>query len=125
MALSKLELLKVFKNKLIDFLDALIEKLKTERSLITLRVLFMDQIPIETALQIFSNRILPYEQMVLNKDERFFLDCEDIFDGIKGDKVQYFKKLWLSPTFSDEDKEELWKWFQLFLHIAKKYNALQ
>ena len=125
MVLSKLELLKLFKNKLIDFLDALIEKLKTERSLITLRVLFMDQIPIETALQIFSNRILPYEQIVLNKDERFFLECEDLFEGIKGDKVKYFKNLWLSPAFSDDDKEELWKWFQLFLHIAKKYEALK
>jgi hypothetical protein len=75
-------------------------------------------------MQVFSSRILPYEDMVLNKDERFFLECSDLFEGVKGDKVNYFKNLWLSPTFADDDKEVLWQWFKCFLKLALKYKAI-
>ena len=122
MPLSKIELLKLFKDKIVEFLDALIDKLPKERDLYTVRVLFETQIPVEKAMQIFSNLILPHEEFIKNQDERFIFECNDLFDGIKKDKVNYFKELWLSPTFTDDDKQQLWKWFQLFLKMAKLYN---
>jgi hypothetical protein len=124
MTLSKFEILKLFKDNLVQFLDALIEKLPQEKDLIILRILFAEQIPIEQALQIFSSRILPYEKMVTESDQRFFLECQDLFEGIRSSKVNYFKDLWTSPTFTDDDRTELWKWFKLFLKIAKLYKNL-
>lgn len=124
MTLSKFEILKLFKDNLVQFLDALIEKLPQEKDLIILRILFAEQIPIEQALQIFSSRILPYEKMVIESDQRFFIECEDLFEGIHSSKVNYFKELWTSPTFTDDDRTELWKWFKLFLKIAKLYKNL-
>jgi len=124
MSMSKFEILKLFRQKLIEFLDALVEKLPKERDIVVLRVLFSDQIPIEKAIEVFSSRILPYEDMVINKDERFFLECSDLFEGVKGDKVHYFKNLWTSPTFTEEDKEVLWQWFKCFLKLALKYKAI-
>jgi hypothetical protein len=122
MPLNKLELLKLFKDKTVEFLDALIEKLPKERDLYMVRVLFETQIPVEKAMQIFSSRILPHEEYILNKDERFIFDCNDLFEGIKKDKVSYFKEIWVSPTFTTDDKDQLWKWFQLFLKMAKLYS---
>jgi hypothetical protein len=123
--LSKIEILKIFRQKLIDFLDALREKLPKENDIVVLRVYFAEQIPIELAMQIFSKRILPFEDMVNNHDERFFLEENDLFEGLKRDKVHYFKTLWTSPNFTSSDKEVLWKWFKAFLKLAKLYSELQ
>jgi hypothetical protein len=121
--LTKIELLKIFRTKLIDFLDALREKLPKENDIVILRVYLAEQIPIETILQIFAKRILPYEEMVNARDERFILEQNDLFEGLKRDKVHYFKTLWTSPTFTQEDKNMLWEWFKVFLKLAKMYTT--
>jgi hypothetical protein len=122
MGMSKFEILQLFHKNLLEFLDILIIKLPSETDLINLRVLFNNTIPIEKAMEIFSKRILPCEDMVLNQDEAFFLEGTDLFEGVKSDKVNYFKNLWSSPSFNKDDKESLWKWFKLFLKLAKLYS---
>ena len=123
MALSKFQILALFKDNLIKFLDALIEKLPQERELITMRVLFSDQIPIESSMERFASRIIPYEELINNSDESFIVNNNDLFSGITSSKVSYMKKIWYSSSFTQEDKEELWKWFKIFLKLAKLYNS--
>lgn len=123
-SMTTIDVLKLFKDNVIKFLMALIEILPREGDLIMLRVMFETQIPVETAMQIFSSRIMPYADMVRTKDERFFLEGTDLFDGLQREKVSYFKDLWLSDALSADDKEQLWKWFRLFLNLAEKYEKL-
>ena len=123
--LSKIELLTHFRSNIIQFFDALIELLPKEGDLIILRVMFEDQIPIENALKIFSSRIIPHADMVRNKDERFFIETTDLFSGLRRDKVSYFKDLWTSGSLTADDKENLWKWFRLFLNIALQYQKFE
>ncbi len=120
MTLTQFEILKLFKEKLIDFLDALVEKFPREKDFINIRILITD-IPIELIINKLAERILPYEDMIINENESYLLECKDLFEGIKGDKVNYFKKLWSSPDFTTEDKTELWKWFKVFLKLTKLY----
>ena len=90
-----------------------------------LRIMFDSQIPIESAMKIFASRIIPYSDMVKNRDERFFIDCSDLFSGIRRDKVSYFKDLWLSGTLTPADKDSLWKWFRLFLWYALQFEKFE
>jgi len=122
---EKVKLLTVFKTNLINFMDALSDFLPEEQDIITMRILFETTIPIESALKTFSMRILPYKEMVETHDERFFLECTDIFAGIRRDKVSYFKDLWQSSTLTAENKENLWKWFEVFLKLALKFKKLE
>ena len=122
--ITTIDVLRLFKDNVIKFLMALIEILPKEGDIILLRVMFETQIPVETAMQIFSSRILPFADMVRNKDERFFLECTDLFAGLQREKVSYFKDLWLSEELTAEDKEQLWKWFRLFLNLAIQYEKL-
>jgi ubiquitin len=121
---SKTDLLIMFKQKLLMFLDAIIEQFPKEGDFIYLRLILDQQIPIETVMDIFSKRILPYIDMIKAKDERFFLDSVDLFEGISGDKVHYFRNIWTSPALTSDDKEQLWKWFTLFGNFAVKYKQL-
>jgi hypothetical protein len=119
-----IDLLTAFKKNIILFFDALIELLPNEGDFYHIRVLFEFQIPIETAIKIFSKRILPHAEMVLAKDERFFIETTDLFAGLRRDKVSYFKDLWQSGNLTDQDKEALWDWFTMFLRYANKYQEL-
>jgi hypothetical protein len=120
--MTKLELMAFFQKNVIQFLDCLIELLPNEGDLIILRVMFENQIPVEQSMNIFSSRIIPYKMMVESRDERFFIECTDLFAGVKKEKVSYFKDLWQSNTLTNDDKNALWKWFQLFLKLALKYE---
>jgi hypothetical protein len=121
--LSIIEILQLFKNNIIKFFDALIELLPKEGDLIILRVMFESQIPIDNALKLFASRIIPYRDLLKNRDERFFLECTDLFTGIRKDRVSYFKDLWASGALTKEDKDSLWRWFLLFLKLALEYEA--
>jgi ubiquitin len=121
-SLSKTELLIMFRKNLLDFLSNLIEQFPKEGDFVLLKILLSDQIPIEEAMKIFSERILPYVDMIKNKDERFFLESTDLFEGVANDKVNYFRNIWLSPSLNQDDKDNLWKWFRLFANLAVKYN---
>jgi hypothetical protein len=120
---NKVEVLNFFKQNLLKFLDALSTLLPNEQDIIMLRVMFETHIPIESAMQTFSIRILPYKEMVEKRDDRFFLECTDVFAGIRKDKVSYFKDLWQS-NLSQENRKTLWDWFTVFLRVAVRYNSL-
>lgn len=122
--ITTIDVLKHFKTNIIKFFDALIELLPKEGDIIILRVMFDSQIPIENAMDIFSARIMPYADMLRNKDDRFFLEGTDLFSGVRRDKVSYFKDLWSSGTLTPEDKTQMWRWFSLFLHLAIQYKQL-
>jgi hypothetical protein len=126
MSVSRFDLLIFFKDNLAKFLNALIEQLPSEGDLVMLRVMLMDQIPVEDALNVFTSRIIPHKKMILVKDEAFFTRSDtNIFEGLQKDKVNYFLKLWSSKNFSSDDREQIWKWLQLFLKIAEKWNSLE
>ena len=120
---NKVEILNFFKQNLLKFLDALSALLPNEQDIIMLRVMFETHIPIESAMQTFSIRILPYKDMVEKRDDRFFLECTDVFAGIRKDKVSYFKDLW--PTLSIENRKTLCDWFTVFLKLAMRYDTME
>ena len=66
--------------------------------------------------------------MVISKNEKFFLEeCGKIIKSLPGinidsTKIDHFKKIWLSSVLTSEDRDEIWKWFKLFLKLSKEYQ---
>lgn len=120
--IGQFDLLRIFKDNLVKFLDALVTQLPTETDLVIIRIMLGETLPIEQVMEIFSKRILPYTDYIARKDAKFFLECTDLFEGLKSDKVTYFKTLWLSNSFNNDDREQLWKWFALFSKLAVMYQ---
>jgi len=128
--LSKVELLRIFESELAKFLDQIIEvipatQMEQKKDLIFTRVLLTTQVPVEMSMQIFSDRILPYEDYIRAKDEKLFLESTDLFEGISTECLSGFKDLWLSGYLLPEDKETLWKWLMFFLKMAKRYELIK
>ena len=127
--MNKAELGRLFKDRLEAFLNVLIDQFPKEKDLVIFQLAVRgNMLDMEDALKGFARVILPHKDMVLNKDEEFFLTkCASLVSGtdIKSDQVDHFKRIWTSNTLTEEDRENLWKWFRLFLKIATEYDSLK
>ena len=127
--MNKAELGRLFKDRLEAFLNVLIDQFPKEKDLVIFQLAVRgNMLDMEDALKGFARVILPHKDMVLNKDEQFFLTkCTSLVSGtdVKSDQVDHFKRIWTSNTLTEEDRENLWKWFRLFLKIATEYDSLK
>lgn len=123
--MSSLGLLQLLKNQLLVFFDELISILPQEKDFIVIRFFIKDQIPIADVMNYIIEKLVPLESYVLNRDDRFFLEHQVLFEDLKDQdsKVNYFKSMWQHST-DDENKDTIWNWFKYFIDIGKRYRAL-
>jgi hypothetical protein len=119
---KQVELLQLFKKNIIEFLDGLIEQFEEEGDIIIMRFFFTEQIPIETTMLHFIKFIHPYKDMIKQRDEKFFMERENIFGSSPKEKVVHFKELYKKMEY--DDKKTLWTWFDLFISLCDKYIQL-
>jgi len=120
--IKKLKLIREFRNQLVIFLDELIEQFPKESDLILIRIFIKDQIPMHDVLGRYIKDILPYKHEVDNRNESFFINHSLLYTGVGKDKVNHFKKLWLSESLDDNDREVIWKWMDVLNLIADNYK---
>ena len=114
-----------FKNALISFLDELISQFPQEGDLVIFRIFLKDRMPITNILNFFVHKIVPLKQMIVDRNEDFFMNHCNLFDAInpdKKDKLNHFKKLWRSGSLDDDDKRVVWEWFDSFVFLSEKYQ---
>lgn len=119
------QLLQHLKTQLLVFFDELISIMPSEKDFIVIRFFIKDQVPIADVMHYIIEKLIPLEDFVVRKDDRFFLEHQVLFEELKDhdSKVNYFKTLWQSST-DDDNKEAIWNWFKHFIDIAKRYQAL-
>lgn len=123
---SEVEILIQLRSQLVSFFDELIESYPSEIEFVVYRIFICDQLPIINVMQYIVDKLVPLEDQVKQKDEKFFLNNNILFDnlGEKGkSKLNHFKNIWLSDITDNEDKEVLWKWFSTFIYLAKAYSS--
>ncbi len=127
--MNKADLVKLFRERLISFLNILIDQFPQERDFPMLKFgINSRMISAKDTLKEFTTVILPHKDMVLNKDEEFFLTkCSTLLKGteVTAEEMDHFKKIWTSETLTEDDKENLWRWFKLFLDIAIEYDKVR
>jgi len=119
---KQVELLVLFKKTMIEFLDELIEQFDQEGDLIVLRFFLSEQIPLETIMHQFNSYVYPMKDMIKNRDEKFFLERDNIFGSSPKDKVIHFKELYMK--MAKDDRATLWTWFDTFIMICEKYKKI-
>jgi hypothetical protein len=72
---------------------------------------------------IFNLYIIPYENIILQKDEQFFLD-QNSFPENKIDNfnsiINKLKSSWNLLEINNKDK--IWKYFKIFILLKRKFN---
>lgn len=131
--LSTFEILSIYKSNTLKFLDSIIELFPEESDIIVMRILFENQIPIDTSMKVFSKRLFtPVEtdngvivpaDMIKIKNDKFFLHNSILFSGVEETKIIRWKQLWQSKRLDSSDREAIWKWFKLFRELSEMYIA--
>jgi hypothetical protein len=124
--MTNTELETLFKDNLEKFLDIMIQQFPSEKDFKLLQLgLKTKMILASKALKGFAQVIIPHKDMVLNRDENFFLEkCKDLLadTDVDAEQVNHFKRIWTSDDLKEEDRDNLWRWFKLFLNIALRYD---
>lgn len=120
--MSALSILERFKDAYVQFIDELLEQFPNEQDLVVVRVFFKDQIPTTVVADAFIEHVLPHKETIKNRNDKFFMENNHIFGMLDSGKVMHFKNLWTSPTLEDEDREAIWKWFDMFCILAEAYK---
>lgn len=122
---SEFELLTQLKSQLVDFFDDLIGLLPNETDFVVLRIFIKDRVPIEDVMKYISLKLLPLKTLIDTRDEKFFLENNILFEQLDKNKVNHFKRIWLSKDIDNQDKDIIWKWFTSLIYLAKKYTDLK
>lgn len=107
-------------------MDELISFLPEEKDFLVMRFFIKDQVPIIDIMEYIVEKLVPLEHFVVARDDRFFLDNQVLFEGLKEkqSKANYFKDVWKNSEDA-ENKEMIWKWFGFFINLGKKYVQLE
>lgn len=115
-----------FKLSIIQFLDELLCQFPTDNDMILCRILVKDMISESILIKNFIKYISPYKDKIAKRDETFFLEDESIISHITNfkykSKINKLKVLWNSKTLDDDDKKQIWNWFDFFIIITDKYS---
>jgi hypothetical protein len=120
---GKIYYIREFKKQLIRFLDELIEQFPSEGDFVLMRIFVKDQIPTADVIGRFIRDVLPVKDMIDGRDEKFFLDnyLLTLSDQLDHGKMNYLRDIWQSDMLTNEDKQVMWKWADVFIHIAEMY----
>lgn len=129
---KKIKLLTHFRSQIIKFMDELIGQFPKRSEFYFIRIFVKDQIPLEDVLGRFIKIVLPYRYIIKKKDADIIFDNDIITKGIIGvsekqyvnenlESAEIFKELWLADELSDDDREVIWQWFNVFIEIAHSY----
>jgi len=123
--MDEVKLLQTLHKDLVTFLDSLIESFPEEGDLVIARFAIKDQFPIKDIMEYIIQKLLPLKSNVDSRDNNFFLENNILFEQLEDNKVNHFKKIWISGNLDDEDKDNIWKWFDRFLRIAQYYVKIK
>ena len=117
--MSKENILGTFKTQLVSFIDELIEQFPQYSDFIIMRIFINDQTSIKSIIKRFIRDVLPLTELIKNRNDKFFSET-DIICYPK--KPYFFKDFWFSNVLNNDDKKVIWKWIDVFVLLAQKYN---
>lgn len=120
---TKILLMKMFKENLVDFIKELTIQFPSEPDLHVIKVFFEEVCSVEDIIEYFcSNLLVPdIKKMIETKNDLFFLKNDNLFTGIKNqNKVFHFKKLW--GESNKHQQEMIWQWIQKITKLADLYT---
>ena len=122
--LSKIDILKIFNEKFLEFLDCILDLFPNDENIIIVRTIFSQgAFPVEDAFNILRRNILPLTDIIRKRKDSFFTTSEsdELFSMISNKHVIKWRDIWTSGRLDDDDKTNIWDWVTLFLNLAEQY----
>lgn len=84
---------------------------------------FFERMHVESIMQHAIKNILPYKKYITNRNQNFFLENKKIFGGLPDDRVEHYANLVAtSDRLDDDDREEIWEFFDVIISLVELYR---
>ena len=119
-------ILSKFKMNVLALVDELIIQFREESDFVVLRLFIDNQMPIIDLISKFKRFIDKNDNQVRNlikNKNSFALENDDsLFSFMKIDsQIKKYKSLWLSSEFTEDSKDVVWQYLQVFVKLCDKY----
>lgn len=124
-AAESIELLRILKQNLLDFIQDLMVVLPEESDFIWFHMFVQHQVPMLDVMTYITKNIVPLEKRVATRDEEYFKTHAVMFEKLNNfeSNVNRFKMLW-DANQNKEDREMVWRWLECFIDLGKRYKKL-
>lgn len=119
------KLLKSLNDEIINLTRRMEVILPSERDTVMFVRSFFELMTAEHIMQHVIDKILPWEKQIETRDENFFLGNKGIFGDLPEGKLDFYSNMVGKGVLSDDDKEEIFQFFEVFVECAKQYKALK
>lgn len=122
------EIIQDLKDTLLEFLIDLKENIALkpeEQGDLAIVEFFFNQMTCSNLMQHFIAHVLPWENAIKCRDDKFFINNKRIFGGLPSDRVEYFSQMWKGNRLTQEDRDSIWEYFDTMVEIARQYKKNQ
>ncbi len=86
--------------------------------------LFFQRFTADEIMHHMIEKLLPYERMITNRDENFFLHHDVLFEELPENRCIHYRNLWVSNRLSAEDKNAMWEYFETMIEIIRGFKKI-
>ena len=128
--MNEVYILNLFKTQLLAFCDELVHQFPREAEFTLIKIFLKDSIPTQKAMTLFNKAINKDSQnikkMIHDRNDNFFIN-HNPFNFLTDHKgsISKLTLLWQDETLSDENKDVIWKWVDVFVKISDKYDKIR
>lgn len=83
---------------------------------------FINGLTPSASMKHIIDRVLPWKKYIVARNDNFFYKNKKIFGELPEKHVNYFSDLWVSKTLDEDDKNEIWDFFDAFIAFGEEYK---
>ena len=106
----------------IDSLKSIFEENQIDDNDLIYIEFFITKMQPSDAMNHIIDKVLPFSNYIKTRSDNFFYKNKNIFGKLPEDKVNYFSDLWKNNKLKQEDKDEIWEYFEAFIGFAERFK---
>lgn len=116
---------KVLFNEMLNFVDrieSILDDNEIDSSDVVYVRFFLNTLGEQKLMDHCIRKILPWKEHILSKNIDFFMNNKEIFGKLPENKVNYFSDLFKNNKLEQDDIEEIWDFFSVFITIIEEHK---
>ena len=119
------KVLNQLRDQVLNLLDDLLIICPDEPDILLVRLYFENQVDPEKLMKGFIKWVYPWKKYIQDHNEAYFEENDHIFGPLPAERVEHFKVKLKDGTFDEDDKETIWKYFDVFISLMDQYNKVK
>lgn len=123
--MESIKYVKTLREQVLNLINELSFVIKNDGGVLANLGLFFEHYPAHELMQSVIQYVLPWEYQIKTRNDDFFYKNKKIFGELPEEHINFFSDLWKSPNLDKDDKQMIWKYFDIFVACAQGHKKMQ